>query len=465
MKAIKKLVSLLLCTAVMMCLLPVSAFAEEDDDTVTFDPNTDKVWSEAVYMVNTDTGDVVFKKNENKKMYPASTTKIMTCVVALEHISDWDKKVTIPYDCYNEFYEGDENYSDPSNAAIEPLQSNITYKDCLYALMLPSACEAANILAYNIGGGDMTKFVDMMNEKAAELGCTGTHFSNAHGLHRDDNYTTAEDLYKITKYAYDKFPKFKEITSTYEYEMPANESNPDGYSIYNTVSLIRPGSMYEYEYAYGTKTGTTDQAGRCLVSAAKDKYNYILVTMGAPYRDKDGEYYDDWYSMVDAINLYNWAFANFEMATIITKEEQITEVKVEMGESATHVILTPEKEYTALMPKSVSTAGVQKVFKAYDTVQAPVEKGDVLGVMDVIFKGETVTTVNLVAANSVSRSDIEYYIEKAKKQMDETWFKAAVAGIVILLICFIVTRTIENTKRRKKASKEKRRFESYAKRR
>ena len=86
MKAIKKLVSLLLCTAVMMCLLPVSAFAEEDDDTVTFDPNTDKVWSEAVYMVNTDTGDVVFKKNENKKMYPASTTKIMTCVVALEHI-------------------------------------------------------------------------------------------------------------------------------------------------------------------------------------------------------------------------------------------------------------------------------------------------------------------------------------------------------------------------------------------
>ena len=465
MKAIKKLVSLLLCGILMICLLPVSIFAEESEDTVDFDPNTDKVWSEAVYMVNTDTGDVVFNKNENNKMYPASTAKIMTCVVALEHISDWDKKVTIPYDCYNEFYEGDENYSDPSNAAIEPLQDNITYKDCLYALMLPSACEAANILAYNIGGGDMTKFVDMMNEKAAELGCTGTHFSNAHGLHRDDNYTTAADLYKIVKYAYDEFPKFKEITSTYEYVMPENESNPEGYSIYNTVSLIRPGSVYEYEYAYGTKTGTTDQAGRCLVSAAKAKYNYILVTMGAPYRDENGEYYDEWYSMVDAINFYNWAFENFEMATIVTKEEQITEVEVEMGESADLVALTPEHEYTALMPKSVTADGVQKVPKAYKSVKAPVEKGAVLGVMDVIFGDKIITTINLVASNSVARSDIEYYIAKAKSQIAEPWFIWAVIGIGVLLVCFIVTRTIENSNRRKKASKEKRRFENYAKRR
>ena len=86
--------------------------------------------------------------------------------------------------------------------------------------------------------------------------------------------------------------------------MPKNDANPDGYSIYSTISLLRPGSVYEYEYAYGTKTGTTDEAGRCLVSAAKNQYNYILVTLGAPVKDKNGEYYDDWYSMVDALNLY-----------------------------------------------------------------------------------------------------------------------------------------------------------------
>ena len=189
------------------------------------------------------------------------------------------------------------------------------------------------------------------------------------------------------------------------------------------------------------------------------------MTLGAPVKDKNGEYYDDWYSMIDALNLYKWAFTNFEMATVVNKDEQITEVKVEMGESATHVILTPESDYTALMPKSVKESGVQKVFKAYESVRAPVKKGDILGVMDVKFKGETITTMNLVANNNVARSDVEYYIEKAKDEFDKPWFKVSAVGIVVLLICFIVTRTIENSKRRKLASKEKRRFESYAKRR
>ena len=155
MKKLLRFASALLCGAMLLCSLSVTAFAEDsgDDEVYDFDPNTDKIYSEAVYMVNTDTGDVVYKKNENKKMYPASTTKIMTCIIALEHLSEGTlkKKVEVPYDCFNDFYE-DPNYSDPSNAAIEPLQDNLTYKDCLYALMLPSACEAANILAYNIGG-------------------------------------------------------------------------------------------------------------------------------------------------------------------------------------------------------------------------------------------------------------------------------------------------------------------------
>lgn len=167
MKKILRFASALLCGAMLLCSLSVTAFAENDDEVYDFDPNTDKIYSEAVYMVNTDTGDVVYKKNESKKMYPASTTKIMTCIIALEHLSEGSlsKKVEVPYDCFNDFYE-DPNYSDPSNAAIEPLQDNLTYKDCLYALMLPSACEAANILAYNIGGGSITKFIGMMNEKS-----------------------------------------------------------------------------------------------------------------------------------------------------------------------------------------------------------------------------------------------------------------------------------------------------------
>ena len=111
--------------------------------------------SEGVYMINLDTDIVVVSKNPDKKLYPASTTKIMTCLVALENVKDFDAFVEIPYDCYNEFSEGNPNFSDVSAADIQIHQSNVTYMDCLYALMVSSACEAANIIAYNVGGGNV----------------------------------------------------------------------------------------------------------------------------------------------------------------------------------------------------------------------------------------------------------------------------------------------------------------------
>ncbi len=457
MKKIKKAIAVLASVVTAFSALCINTSAVSAGG---FDPYTDKVWSEAVYMVNTDTGDVVYEKNPNKKMYPASTTKIMTAIIALESVSDWSKKVTVPYDCFNEFVGDDPNKWDPSHADIQPLQNNLTYEDCIYALMLPSACEAANILAYNVGGGNMEKFYQMMNDKAKELGCTGTHFSNAHGLYEDDNYTTAKDLFLITEYAM-KNPKFVQVVSTYEYLMPENDNNAEPYYIYSTISLMRPTSMYYYEYAIGVKTGTVDQSGRCLVSTAKKQFNYMLVTLNAPIYDSEGEYYEEWYSMVDHINLYEWAFENFAMTTIVSKNEQIDEVEVTLGENASHVVLRPQKDYTALMPVTIDANSVQKVTATYDSVQAPVKKGDILGVMDVKFKGETITSVNLVAANDVARSEVDYYIERMKAELDKTWFKISVAAFVVLLVAFIVTRTIENANKRKRKTNGKHRYDGY----
>ena len=466
MKKFIRLISGMLCAVMMLCTVTIGyAESNEEAPTTTFDPNTDKVWSEAVYMANMDTGDVVYKKNETKKMYPASTTKIMTAIIVLENVRDLRKKVEAPYDCFDEFNGDDPNKWGASHAAIEPLQENLTYLDCLYGLMLPSGCDAANILAYNVGKGNMQTFFKMMNDKAKEIGCTCTNFSNAHGLYEDTNYTTAQDMFLITKYAYEHCPKFWEICGTYEYEMPPNTANPNGYYIYNTVSLINPASMYYYEGAMGIKTGTIDQGGRCLVSAVKKNYTYMLVTLNAPIYDSEGEYYDDWYNMVDAINLYNWAFENFAMATLQEKNEQITEVDVALGENASHVILVPENDFMKLMPKNIDASAVQKTFKKYDMVQAPVEKGDVLGVMDIKFKGETLTSINLVASNSVIRSETEYYIERLKIEVNKTWVKISVVLFVILLICTIVTRTVENSRKRKSRAKERRKYSHYANRR
>ncbi len=462
MKKSPRIFAAAVCLSVIASVISLTAFAEEGSSS-DFDPASDTVWSEAVYMVNTDTGDVVYKKNENKKMYPASTAKIMTAIIALESVRDWYEKVEVPYECFDEFYSGDPNKTDVSNAAIEPLQDNLTYRDVIYGLMLPSGCEAANILAYNIGGGDMNKFFDMMNAKAKELGCTGTHFSDAHGLFEEETYTTAKDLYLITEYALTQVPHFTEVCSTYEYEMPANSTYPDGYYIYSTVSLINPGNpYYYYEGAYGVKTGTTDQSGRCLVSAVRRQFNYVLVTLGAPQYDKDGEPYEYSYNMVDHVNLYNWAFDTFAMMTVVNKEERITEVEVDYGENASHVVLTPKDDYTALLPKDIDKSNIQKTFKKYDHITAPVNKGDVLGVMDVKYRGETIATMNLIADSDVSLSQIDFYIERIKSQLGQTWFKLSLALFVILVICFIVTHTVENSKRRKAAENEKKRFENYA---
>ncbi|MCH5324483.1 MAG: D-alanyl-D-alanine carboxypeptidase [Eubacterium sp.] len=494
MKKLLRLSAITLCLSLFASLAAPAVFAEEDDDygdesqiseeapadddnddndddddddydqdySSGFDPDKDTVWSEAVYMVNIDTGDVVYKKNENKKMYPASTTKIMTAIIALEAVRDWNEKVEVPYECFDEFYSGDPNKSDVSNAAIEPLQSNLSYKDCIYALMLPSGCEAANILAYNIGKGDMNKFFDMMNAKAKEIGCTGTNFSDAHGLFEPENYTTVKDMYLITKYALDNLPRFTEVCGTYEYKMPANDANPDGYYIYSTISLINPASMYYYEGAYGIKTGTTDQSGRCLVSAAKKQFNYVIVSMGAPLYDSEGNYYDDWYSMVDHNNLYDWAFDTFAMMTVVNKEDRITEVEVKFGENASHVVISPESDFTALLPKNIDQSNILKTFTKYDEVTAPVAQGDILGVMDVKYRGETIATLNLVANSDVVLSQVDFYIERIKVQMGQTWFQVSVTVFVIFVICFIVFRSVENAQRRKAAEKEKKRFENYA---
>ena len=129
----------------------------------------------------------------------------MTALVALENIKDFNAKVVVNSTATDEFWSGNPNYEGPSTADIRSGQENVTYWDCLYALMVCSACEAGNILAVNIAGS-IPDFVAMMNAKAAEIGCTGTHFANTHGLYSEDNYTTARDLYLITRYAMDNYP-------------------------------------------------------------------------------------------------------------------------------------------------------------------------------------------------------------------------------------------------------------------
>lgn len=430
--------------------------------SAAFEPDA-VIYSEGVYMINMDTDIVVYEKNASQRFYPASTTKIMTAIVAMENITDLDANVRITYDATNEFWEGDPNKEGPSNAALEAGQDNITYRDCLYALLVSSACEAANVLAINVCGS-VEAFVSKMNEKAAELGCIDTHFANTHGLWEADNYTTPYDLYLISKYAYDKVPGFMEICDTTSYDLPANTYNPDGYTKYTTNALISNSSenSFYYEYAHGIKTGSIDYywdeagnshaGGRCLVTTAtRNGFNYMIVSMWAPYFNDAGESYN--YAAYDHVTLYKWAFSTFSYVTVLSRNDVIGEVKVEQGEGADHVSLVPVQDYSTLLPSYLDMTTIQTIVDAETTVTAPVEKGQVMGTVELKLADETMIKVNLIASSGVERSQIAYITEQVKNITDTTWFKLCAVLLAAMIIALVVLVAIRRRQRRLAARK------------
>ena len=283
------------CILIVFVLLFVTAISASAFD---YGCNVDTV-SGSVYLENLDTGAVILDKYANKKMYPASTTKIMTYIITTENVQDLENtKVAISADALAGL--------DPESTVMglsEHVGEEVSIKDLLYGMMLPSGNDAALVLANYVGNG-ISGFVELMNKKAAELGCENTHFVNPHGLHDTNHYTTALDMAKIAKCAM-KQPMFMEITSTVNYT-PAGFTNP----LHNTNYMLDENyhrGEYYYPNVRGIKTGYTDEAGKCLVTTAeKDGFSYLCVAMGAAYSFAD----DINYAMKDTANLYDWVFQN-----------------------------------------------------------------------------------------------------------------------------------------------------------
>lgn len=449
-------------------LLFFSAFSTNLTSYAVFSPSFD-LYSEGVYMVNLDTDIVVASKNPDKKLYPASTTKIMTCLVALENVKDFNAKVECSYECYNEFSWADEyynpNFVGASNAAIEPLQDNITYQDCMYALMLRSGCEAANIIAYNVSGS-MTEFVDLMNETAKKIGCRNTHFSNAHGLFDENNYTTAYDLYLITRYAIDKYPGFMKFCNTYEYDMPANENNPDGYTIYSTNRMMATDSEYYDAGIAGIKTGSIEdyvlkkngvwdeenpKSGFCslVTMCEKDGYSYLLVTLQSPYVIKDSEgntiVEEACTHFEDHKKLYDWAYSEFERKQVVGKNQQVMKVDVEMGKGTDEVGIVTIGEFYTLIPKSLDSTAIQQITPTVETFRAPVKKGEPVGDLVLKLNGETLATIPLETESDVALDNIAKYKDRIKTVLGSPGVIASFVILVVMIIAFAISKAVTKT--------------------
>lgn len=416
MKKFKKIIYILLIFLILPFLIANFSFASEQLET----------YSAADLIVESSTGKIIYEKNSKEKRYPASTTKVMTALLTLEKCNLSDiatvsaDAIILP--------------SGYSNANLQAGEQ-ISIENLLYALLVKSANEAATVLAEHIAGS-VENFSNMMNERAKELGCENTHFVNANGIHNEDHYTTAYDLFLITKEAM-KNETFRKIVSTPSYTLPATNKYPtaDRY-LKNTNDLIRVNKStradnYYYQYAIGVKTGYTKEAKNCLISASnKDGLEFISVVLGAGSTENGlSERY------LDTINMFNYAYDNYENATIKNRDEIIDTTEIKNGTKETKDLkLSLKDDLIAFVPKDFDSNSLSYKINLNDNLFAPIITGDTVGTVTYTVN-DTDYTIDLLAGSTVyEKTDISIYL--------------VIAGLTLLLFAIILMPKKKRNKRK-----------------
>ena len=420
--------------------------ADNDSSVTALASNSPALDATAALLVSPDSGMVLYSKNADQKRYPASTTKIMTALLTLENVSNLDETVT------SEAVDFENVTADSSNAGIL-LGEQVTVRDLLYALMLPSANEAAYMLARHVGGS-WEQFVDMMNDRAAELGCTGTHFCNPCGLHEEDHYTTAYDLYLIAKEAM-KDVTFRDIVSTVQHRMAKTNLHEERI-IYTTNQLIFSSFQpWSYANCLGIKTGHTSQAGNCFVGYAEyGDAKLFSVVLGCS--DSSKEYPSVAASFTDTKKLCQWGFENFTSKTLARQGEEVTYTKVKLSTDTNQLLLTAKADVVALLPKDLDVKELELVEDIPEEVKAPVKAGDPIGTATYRYNGTDYGTVELVALNDISRSTVLFYADKLSTFFQSMVFKILLLAAAAFFILHIFTHILFGGVRRRRRRRSSR---------
>lgn len=443
-----KILPLILMFAFALALLCPGALADEEDTGIDPAPELE---SAAAVIIDADTGRTLYGLNADEQRYPASLTKTMTVLLAVEAIERGDVASDDVVTAGNEAVQG--MVEDGSTAGIQPGET-MSLLNLMYCAMLGSANEACNIIAVHIAGS-IDAFVADMNERAAQLGCTGTHFANTHGLPDNDHYTTASDFARITREAM-SHDLFLEISSTTTYTVPATNLSAER-QLSNTNGLINPETqLYPgnyYEYARAGKTGHTNDAGYCLTSLAeKDTTSLICVVLGGKMlQGTDGA--TRYTNFTDSRALYNWVFNNFSKQEILSATELVTSVQVDLAEDG-QVALRPETAVTALIPnKGFDSSTIERnvvIFSESNgtTLTAPIASGTVLGEVTLSLDGVVVGSSNLVTSSTVELARSEYMKQEIAAFFSNIW-----VDIIILVLLVAVGLYIFSVVRYRKLHK------------
>ena len=419
----------LLCALMSILLIPSAAALEAPELT-----------AEAALLVDVEDDIVLFGKNERIKMYPASITKVMTALLVLEAVERGELALDQVLTASETAFIGLD--PDGSNANIKPGEQ-MSVKNLLYCMMMVSANEACNIVAEAVSGS-VSSFVELMNRRAQELGCKDTHYANTSGLHDYDHYTTAWDIYLLAREALQN-DTLMAICNTIAYEVPAtNMAGPR--ELHTTNSLISNWRIlgYLYDGAEGIKTGTTDEAGNCLLSSAvRGGRRLVCVVLGS---DGQGA---DVLSFPESSALYDYGFDNFSEKTILTTDELICEVPVELSKETNYVIAHPAANAATILPNDVDPATLtRKVTLTSDVAYAPIVKGDVLGEITLSYGDRVCATVPLLAQYDVSASSFLTAKYQVMEFFSQTIVKLALVLLAIVVILFVVWWKFFRRKRR-----------------
>ncbi len=370
-----------------LCLTLVVAVGAALPASAAYDmPITTSMQDETVYLVDIDEGTVLLDQNGDKSRYIASLTKMITALLVLESGEDLQKTIVVPDRLTQEFKDIQNANGSGMNLKIG---EEIRMIDLLYGVLVASANDATSTLADYFGNGSTAAFVDKMNQRAAELGCTDTVFSCVHGLYDQGNVSTAQDLVKIATACYQN-PQYMEIANTVQYTVPANNKHTEPRELKPSNLMLDQQSGYYYEGVSGIKTGFTTLAGRCYItSLSHEGHNYMLVILGAK-KEKKGE---NFYVYQEAAALLDWLRSRYYDRTLISKGDMVGEVALRGCDESSTAALHAANE---LVVNAYADAKLEVKMEVAEELKAPLHKGEEVGTAVLTLDGKEVGRVPLV---------------------------------------------------------------------
>lgn len=392
---------------------------------ISFNVGALELNSKNAVLYNLNENKIIYEENKDEITSIASLTKIMTTLVAIENITNWNEKVTLNYKVFEGLAE--------ANAAVIGLRigQTVTYNDLIYGMFLASGADATRAIAMSISGSE-EKFVELMNKKATELGMKNTSFKNTTGLEANGQYSTVNDVAILLSKALEN-KKFEEVFTANSYTFSDNSM-----TVYST--LRKTASYYGFDVSYieGAKTGYTLIAGRCLASIAYDKENdirYLLVTTKAP-TDKA------YYHVKDAVTTYNYYFENYKYHNLVDKNEVVLTLPTKYGK-VDHVDIKALDEIKYYLNNTFKKEDVKLKYTGENIITTKMNKGNKLGSIEVIYNDEVLNKFDVYLPEKVEFSIIVFIKDNIKI------ISISLVSFILIIIMLILGLKRKKKKRRK----------------